>query len=473
MNRRMAGNISISALFLAASLVMLWCLNDTSAQSRSASINLEGTEWVGAPMTYAVGSAMGTLQCSYIFEAKGRASYKCLAIQSPGTMAGTNLNDPMFLPGVDNPFKPKLVTTPGGSAMSESLGRYTQSANLIHVEFADAIMNIIIKDNVLSGETVYKDSSKGKEKWAMQKTLNRSAVSSNSTNVSSPLSLSQFQIDYFKPTPLTKKTVSGITARDKLADTNFYSFLAGSGEVTITINLTARQDSFADSASIQIQDRKSNILTEKFVITSRGRTNQAITSISVAEKQAVLLRIMVSGGGASYEVRLDGAVDFGQPGSSSANAINITRPTNDALSESQALLRGDDIAKTPDFAELSRLDTYKAATKILYRDKEIIGTLVLRIKSIDTNGKMIAEIKGEEGLSLNGTLVGGLFSLGEIILEGNLSIDFGTGIGTQRLRCDLRAKVGNRVLTRGEILLGIPPSNLVAQGEFIRAEPIK
>lgn len=303
---------SLFTLLGLATMLLPYPLRVIGMQSRSASINLEGTEWQGAPITYAVGSALGTFQCNFIFKSAGKAIYKCLAIQLPGVMAGSKLNDPTFVPGTDNPYRPKLVTTPVGSALGEFRGKYTQSGNSIHIEFSDALMNVRIQDDILFGETVYNDTSKSKEKWVMRRLLTTGSVNADSKNDSAALSLSEFQINYFKPKSLTQNIISGISVSDKLLDINYYSFIAGPGELTITFGLTARQASFADQISIQLQDRKTNIVAGNFVTTSRGRSDQAATSITLDEKKALLLRVVVSGGGVSYRVRLDGAIDSAQ-----------------------------------------------------------------------------------------------------------------------------------------------------------------
>lgn len=342
--------------FLSVGFLMVIMFGAVKAQTRSASVDLQGTEWEGAPISYAAGSAVGTLQCFYIFENQGKVIYKCLAFQSPGTMAGTNLNDPAFIPGVDDPYKPKLVVTPGASGTSEVAGKYVQNGNSIRLEFADAVMNATVNGNILTGKTVFKNAGKGKEKWVMQrisknksdsttadnKTTNqlggshpvsqqlaiqqqiderKSENKKGSSSVSAELalmqqrekeesenksqfSLSEFQNSYFKPNPLTRNIISGTNPEGNLNHLN-YSFVADSGTLNITFSLNASRESYASQVVVEVQDRENNVLAKKFVTTNVGKSAQDSISIDISQKQALLLRITLSGGG-TYQVELNG-----------------------------------------------------------------------------------------------------------------------------------------------------------------------
>lgn len=125
--------------------------------------------------------------------------------------------------------------------------------------------------------------------------------------------------------------------------------------------------------------------------------------------------------------------------------------------------------------ELRKLETYKAATRFLYKDKEIIiCTLIIKIKSIDNEGGIIAEIKGEKGISLTGTLTGDMSSYRS--LKGVVSVDFGKGLGTQKLDFFLsveKVDVKEKSLINGAIQTGsVQRRERVAVGEFIRADSI-
>jgi len=461
MRYRMSTQIA-SLFLLVVSAWMFYPLPIVNAQSRSRSIGLEGTEWQGAPSSYAVGSAIGTLQCVLIFESQGKALHKCLAIQSPGTMAGTNLNNPMYLPGVDNPYTPRLVITPGGTAASEAVGKYTQTGNSIRVEFSDAILIITLKDDVMFGETIYNDTRKGREKWVMQKIQN----DRSSEQASSPLSLSEFQKRYFKPIPLSQNSISG-TNLDGTLNYHNYSCIVDAGELTITLVLKASPDSFASQVAIEVQDRKNNVLGGKFITTARGRTDQASVSVKLSEKQAVLLKVRVSGG-ASYQIQLNGALDFGQPASSSGL---------DAIARSQLLIREETERELREgrarekaaIEKLSTLGTYKAATEITYGGTKISGTLVIKVIAVGS-GKVVVEVEGENGISLKGFLAQVGFSDNDLVLRGIVSIDFGAVLGTQKLDFALGFNVEDRALTHGRFFIGDRPDFEIPNGKFSRAE---
>ena len=316
---------SLFTLFGFATMLLPYPLTVISMQSRSASINLEGTEWQGAPITYAVGSALGTFQCNFIFTREGKAIYKCLAIQSTGVMAGSNLNDPMFVPGTDNPYRPKLVTTPGGSASGEFRAKYVQSGNSLHIKFSDAVMNVRMKDDIMFGETLYYDTSKAKEKWIMQKIpINLSSrtsteiSSSKSTASMPPKILSKQTIDKYNPIRLTSNTISAeLLAGD--SEKRFY-FMAAPGELTVTLSVTAdARSSFNSVQAVLLDPNEASIFGgEKQIgllttMTNNGRTTQRIQKINFSEKMPVLIHIKASNlGVGKYSIRLESPLDVEQ-----------------------------------------------------------------------------------------------------------------------------------------------------------------
>jgi hypothetical protein len=201
----------------------------------------------------------------------------------------------------------------------------------------------------------------------------------SSEQASSPLSLSELQKRYFKPVPVSQNSISG-TNLDGSLNYHNYSCIVGAGELTITLVLRASPDSFASQVAIEVQDRKNNVLGGKFITTARGRTDQASVSVKLSEKQAVLLKVRVSGG-ASYQIQLDGTLDFGQ----------VPSPARrDAIAESQALIRqavDEEIARTEAreraaIEKLRTLNTYKAATEITYGGTKISGTLVIKVIAV-------------------------------------------------------------------------------------------
>jgi hypothetical protein len=476
-----------------ATMLLPYPLSVIGMQSRSASINLIGTEWQGAPITYAVGSALGTFQCSFIFKGEGQAIYKCLAIQSPGVIAGSNLNDPTFVPGIDNPYRPKLVMTPLTSASGESRAKYTQSGNSIRIEFSDARMNVTIKDNILFGETTYSDTSKGKEKWIMQK-LSNSSSSGKSTEISSNKStaskrskiLSKQIIDKYNPIKFTSNLISGelLTGGSE----KYYYFMVAPGDLTVTLSVSAdARSSFSSVQAVLFDPNEASIfggerqIGSLMTMTNYGRTTQQIQKIRFSENMPVLIHIKASNlGGGKYSIRLDGALDVEQSGSSSTRINKDPDVCIDcAISASQQLIREmsdrrilEDQAKERVALEhLSSLGTYKASTEIIHKDTEIIGTLVIKVISV-RNGQIIVEVKGENGITLNGILSKAGFSENELVLRGIVAVDFGRGLRMQNLDFILGFTVEDKALSKGRFYLGTQPDNVVANGKFIKAEPV-
>jgi hypothetical protein len=166
---KVSAKSSKTSMFLIVLLLVFLTISTVFAQSKTI-IKLEGTTWEGAPISYSVGSAMGTLQCFFSFEKQDKAVRSCVAMQSNGTMPGYNVNDPLYNPVTNDPYQPKLVITPGGAASSDIVGKFKQTNNSIQIEFFGAVMKVKIKDNiVLYGETIYTDKSIPNENWVMRR----------------------------------------------------------------------------------------------------------------------------------------------------------------------------------------------------------------------------------------------------------------------------------------------------------------
>lgn len=127
--------------------------------------------------------------------------------------------------------------------------------------------------------------------------------------------------DADNPTPLASKELKGsLGGADK---EQYYSFVAGPGKVTVTVDIKAGGGvasmtlsfSAAESADILVMPLASH----------RGNKRE-VDSFNLEKKQTVGMKIASTGSyNGSYQIRLDGAVDFGSAGSpSSKNSIDDT-----------------------------------------------------------------------------------------------------------------------------------------------------
>lgn len=303
--------VALSFLFVVSYVLLPNNTVISKAQNRPVAPNLEGTEWEAVFILPA-----GTVQCRYLFGDQGTATSRCFAITAPGTMAGTNINDPMFNPMADDPYKPKLVITPPTSGpVNEVSGKYSQTGNSIRVEFSDAVVNATIYNNVLSGEFIYKDSSKGKLNWNAQRSSaggSGSAILSNRPGASQPPKfLSRQILEKYKPTGLMTRVLSGQLKWDVNVKEHYYTFVAGPGEISITLFVESHPQASLNSVSVALFNNNEQMLTIVQTSSNYGRTTQAVARINVPNKEPMLLRIqeLTNMGIGKYRIQLDGAFE--------------------------------------------------------------------------------------------------------------------------------------------------------------------
>lgn len=318
MTSKTSAKFSTFFLFAVIGLFVVANLSVLKAQSNIDS--LKGTEWAFVT-PYPVNNMF--LDCSFRFEDGGKVIKVCTAYTEGRNELRTDYD---ILPGpglINNPNYggSKTVYIPPVFKQREATGKYTIKGKTLIVEFSDTVERFTYcgkddKDLLCPEKTnalpipIHKISSVSKQNNSgIGKSTEASpnkATNSTSNNISSPLSLSEFQNSYYKPTPLTSNTISG-TNPDHSTNSLNYSFIADSGVLTFNFVLKPSRDSYISGILLFVKDRNNKILAEKSVIAQRGRTEQASVSIDVPEKQAMLLRMTVSGGG-SYEIRLNGSL---------------------------------------------------------------------------------------------------------------------------------------------------------------------
>jgi hypothetical protein len=331
-NIKSAKSFQLSFLFLAISVLMLFSPLTSNAQNPSGSTNLEGTQWIAKPYNMVnVDASVTVLNFTYFFSEEGRVKLVTFATKGTGMSPVTG-----------------QLTLPVASS-TEVFGTYKVNGKSVYLDFPNETISASIRGNLMKGVMTLKKTNKNEE-WIVERELTPSLAGRTwnkandlaSANTRSSFTLSEFQNSYFKPIPLTQNTIAGTNPDGSLNYLNYF-FIAGSGELTFTFVLRASRDSYASQVVVEVQDRKNNVVAKKFVTTHAGETEQASVSIDIAEKQAMFLRITLSGGG-FYEVRLNGAIDFGQATSSSANSNkNISKPSRtqvDPVAASQDLIRG-------------------------------------------------------------------------------------------------------------------------------------
>lgn len=134
--------------------------------------------------------------------------------------------------------------------------------------------------------------------------------------------------DRDNPTQLTSNLISGLINSDNLGDNYYYSFVAGPGEITITLSIEAGPKSGVfpnpNQVSFELFDENARKIASKSQIAFDGRTEQAIERIRLTRRQDILLRISITEGFNSglgkYRLRLSGAVDINQNTSSTRDS---------------------------------------------------------------------------------------------------------------------------------------------------------
>jgi hypothetical protein len=136
--------------------------------------------------------------------------------------------------------------------------------------------------------------------------------------------------------------ISGLVNSDSRGNYYYYSFMAGPGEVAITLTVEpgrAPNDAvdfyeILTGVDFSLFDRNAAEIAGKSVITSqKADSKQAVARVEVTRRQLMTLSVHIQNGpyrhtsvGGKYRIRIEGAVELGQSGST-------TRPTDTDVSD--------------------------------------------------------------------------------------------------------------------------------------------
>ena len=116
------------------------------------------------------------------------------------------------------------------------------------------------------------------------------------------------------PTPLRSDEIRGELNGDEIE--YFYSFTAGPGELTITVDV--KSSGGTTGTAFELLDSDANkvlICCEGAQADSGGQSGRDVASIKLGERQTVILHLTpFKYGKGTYRVRLSGAVAFGEHG---------------------------------------------------------------------------------------------------------------------------------------------------------------
>lgn len=135
------------------------------------------------------------------------------------------------------------------------------------------------------------------------------------------------------PTALTAAEFSG---KGPSKETMYYfNFTGGAGEVTIMLDITAKQ--YSTFARLEVLDAELNTLaTHNMNAATTTGNAQALKKITLGEKQTVLLKITLDANLAEYKITLGGAVETGNPATedvSTNNSDTETSSNNEKITE--------------------------------------------------------------------------------------------------------------------------------------------
>jgi hypothetical protein len=90
----------------------------------------------------------------------------------------------------------------------------------------------------------------------------------------------------------------------------FFSFTGGPGEVTVRLEIKAKQ--YSTFARLEVLDSELNTLaTHNMNAATTSGSQQILKKINLGEKQTVLLKVTLDGNLANYKIAIGGAVDAG------------------------------------------------------------------------------------------------------------------------------------------------------------------
>jgi hypothetical protein len=112
------------------------------------------------------------------------------------------------------------------------------------------------------------------------------------------------------PTPLKSAEING--ALDGSGNEYFYTFPAGPGELTITVDVKSTNGTAVLNFELLAKNAATAIICCEYAqADSDGQSGRDVKSVKLAKRQTVILHVTVGKAGTgSYRVRLAGAVAF-------------------------------------------------------------------------------------------------------------------------------------------------------------------
>jgi hypothetical protein len=152
--------------------------------------------------------------------------------------------------------------------------------------------------------------------------------------------------DRDNPTPFTSNVVTGDGVDDKTE--YFYSFNAGPGEVTITLDVKAEKDRAVSSVDIALFDAKSKKLMSTYANPDHGSSKRAVETVKVRGTQTLLLEVTVSTGVDNFKIKIDGAVKFDPTVGGSVAPADPTLTPSPSPSPGESQPAADSSTATPE-----------------------------------------------------------------------------------------------------------------------------
>jgi hypothetical protein len=140
----------------------------------------------------------------------------------------------------------------------------------------------------------------------------------------SPINAAAQSTDRDNPEPLASSEIRGSGVGKKVE--YYYTFLAGPGEVILTIDSGAK-GSFSQFEA-ELFDFEAEKLAKIWTLPYPGETARKVTRVSFGAEQPVLMRLMVDRDAAQYLVRVAGAAKFSGADASFSGATDTTAATD-------------------------------------------------------------------------------------------------------------------------------------------------
>jgi hypothetical protein len=150
-----------------------------------------------------------------------------------------------------------------------------------------------------------------------------------------PKGLSKQIIEKYKPIPLTTNVISGELQTENSGKYHYYTFIAGPGEVTLTLSVESYQGSSSNTAYFTLFDNNEQWLGGGSTMSIPNMPHQVVTKIYISSKQPVLLRITEGAfGRGKFKLAVSGAVELsrGRPTTESENLDPLLSATRESIS---------------------------------------------------------------------------------------------------------------------------------------------